>query len=242
MLFTQPPTKFITMPQKNIYPKLLIFSLLLFTYTYSKKNRTLNEIIVETDKYLHTTDKEIRAEKIDSTTPYYCAYAYMTVPINFNDAAPFFMDLENYENLFKYIIDMRQVEDRFNPDDTIYYIEGKTNFIHGWGLGKLTKLSLYPDSLIHMKVRPASQRMVFNYRKERKGKIKYYVRRVYLDGKFIKVDSTHCRIGIRGITSTNKPMPIWIISIIAKVIFPGLLKDAIKSIKKEIKAESVELK
>lgn len=195
-----------------------------------RKLRTLQEVITETDKYLYTEKTEVKAEMIDTTVSFYVAYAYMTLKMKFEDAVPYFMDPENYEHLFSYITDMRSVKDRMHPRDSVYYIEGKTHFIHGWGLGKLNHLTLYPDSLIDLEVRPASRWLVNKYRKERKGKIRYYVKRVYLDGKLLKMDDEHCRIGIRGVASTNKPMPTWLVSLIMKFIFPGLMKDAVKKI------------
>lgn len=213
------------------YKLLILIISVTFIHSFSaKKLRSLQEVIESTDKYLYTKKTEVKAEMIDTTTPFYVAYAYMTLPMKFEDAVPYFLDIENYEHLFKYITDMRSVKDRFHPKDSIYYIEGKTHFIHGWGLGKLNHITLYPDSLIDLEVRPASRWLVNKFKKERKGKIRWYVKRVYLDGKLLKVDDEHCRIGIRGVASTNKPMPTWLVSLIMKFIFPGLMKDAVKVI------------
>lgn len=193
----------------------------------AKRLRSFKEVIEESDRFMYTQKTEVKAEMVDTTMPLYVAYAYMTLPINFNKAAPYFLDPENYEHLFKYIIDMRSVKDRSHPRDSVYYIEGKTHFIHGWGLGRLEHMKLYPDSLIDLAVRPASRWLVSRYKKERKGKIRWYVKRVYLDGKLLKIDEDHCRIGIRGVASTNKPMPTWLVSLIMKFIFPGLMNDAV---------------
>lgn len=218
----------ITKPLSINYKLLILIIAILFIDIFSaKKLRSLNEVIESTDKYLYTKKTEVKAEMIDTTTPFYVAYAYMTLPMKFEDAVPYFLDIENYEHLFKYITDMRSVKDRFHPKDSVYYIEGKTHFIHGWGLGKLNHITLYPDSLIDLEVRPASRWLVNKYKKERKGKIRWYIKRVYLDGKLLKVDDKHCRIGIRGVASTNKPMPTWLVSLIMKFIFPGLMKDAV---------------
>lgn len=219
-----------TVAKLNYKLILLVTILLVSSVHSSKKLRSFKDVIEETDKFMKTEKTEVKAVMIDTTIPFYVAYAYMTLPMKFDEAVPYFLDIENYEHLFKYIIDMRSVKDRRHPRDSIYYIEGKTHFIHGWGLGKLNHITLYPDSLIDLEVRPASRWLVNKYKKERKGKIRWYVKQVYLDGKLLKVDENHCRIGIRGVASTNKPMPTWLVSLIMKFIFPGIMKDAAETI------------
>lgn len=191
---------------------------------------SLIDIMKKTDLYYKSRNNEIRAELADSSKSCYVAYAFVTLPLKFEKAAPYFMNIENYEYLFKYIVKMHNIKDITHPKDSLYYIEGKSYMVHGWGLGRLEELKLYPDSLINLKIRPASKWITNQYRAKKKGEIKYYVKDVFLDGKLIKVDDNHCRIGIRGVTTTNTPMPQWLVSIIMKIIFPGLINDAVKKI------------
>jgi hypothetical protein len=186
--------------------------------------------MIQTDGYLDSDRNEIRVEKIDSTIPFYLAYAYTNINVPFYKVAPILSDFGKYENIFKHIIDMREIKDLRYPNQNLYYIEGKTSFVHGWGIGNLVNFDIN-STRIDIKIRPAPMRLIKEYMKERRGVIKYYIRNVYLDGMLIPVDSVSCRIAIRGVSSTNKPIPTWLLSLVIKIIFPGLIKDIETAVK-----------
>ena len=221
----------------KIFILVVINLLLIVSPLFSAQKKSLKTLLKQTESYLYQKKNVVRVEKADSTVPLYVAYAYYTINASFNKVAPLLSNLEDYEKLFRHITDMRQVKDKWNPQDTLYYIEGKTSYLHGWGLGKLTEFNV-TDSLIMLKVRPANNFIINRYKRERIGKIKYYVRKVYLDGELIPIDSTTCRIGIRGVSSTNKAVPTWILSLVIKIVFPGLIKDIENGAKKQLKSQN----
>lgn len=201
-----------------------------------KKLPTLQELEKETKHFLLTDKKEIKIVQVDTTIPLYYAYAYITLDIPFEKAAPYILDIENYENTFDPLLDVHSAHDPRWPDLDIHYIEGKTSVIHGWGIGVLEEMKYRENIYIRIKIRPAPRRLVNEYKRKLRGKIKYYIKNVHIDGMLIRVDENTCRIGIRGITSTNKPMPLWIVNIIMKIALPNLLDDVGKRVKEDQKA------
>ena len=167
--------------------------------------------------------------------PLYYAYAYITIDASFEDAAPLILDFENYDKVFGVIKEVRYVPETRWKNDSLFYIEGKASIVHGWGLGDLTSLTYYPDSLIEVKVRPAPLPLVYEYRYARVGKIRYYIKKVYIDAQLIKINDTQCRVAFTGITSTNKPMPLWIATLLMKIALPNLLGDIEKRVKEQKK-------
>lgn len=213
--------------QKNIL--ILLTLLTAITFAAAKKPPSLEELYSKTDGYLKDPKNQIRVERIDSTDPVYMAYAYATIEAPFEQVGPILSNFDNYEAIFTHIIDLRPIKDKWRPSDELYYIEGKTSFLHGWGIGKITEFDSTKEH-ITLQIRPASTWIINQYRRINKGKIRYYIKHVHLDGILIPISETECRIGIRGITSTNKPMPSWILTLMMRIIFPNLIRDIEKAV------------
>ncbi len=186
--------------------------------------RSILEMDSLSNIYLQETGTEVGVIQIDTTFPLYYAYGYVTLDAPFDEVAPRVFNLDNYEDVFNHVIDVRQVEDQYSTADSVFYIEGKTLFVHGWGLGEVTKLSYTTDSTIEVSIRPANDLLIDDYKEERRGVIRYYVKHVNLDGYLIKRDEKS-RVGFRGIMRSNKPMPMWLMNIIIKMILPNFLRD-----------------
>lgn len=214
-----------------LYKNVLVLLTLLavITSAAAKKPPTLEELYSKTDGYLTDPKNQIRVERVDSTDPMYMAYAYATINAPFEKVGPVLSNFDNYEAIFTHIIDLRPIKDKWRPRDELYYIEGKTSFLHGWGIGKLTEFDSTSEQ-ISLQIRPASSWIINQYRRKNYGKIRYYIKHVHLDGVLIPLSETECRIGIRGITSTNKPMPSWILTLMMRIIFPNLIKDIEKAV------------
>jgi len=176
------------------------------------------------DIYLQDSKKQVGVIKIDTTFPLYYAYGYVTLDAPFDEVAPRVFNLDNYENVFNHVIDVRQVEDRYSSADSVFYIEGKTLFVHGWGLGEVTNLSYTTDSTIEVSIRPANDHLINEYRDERRGVIRYYVKHVNLDGHLLQ-RGDKSRVGFRGVMRSNKPMPLWLLNLIVKLVLPTFLHD-----------------
>ncbi len=221
-----------------MYRTLLSLLLLLLVTSPSqarKKRPTLKELEESSIQYLYEKKRRIKVARVDTTKPVYYAYAYITLDVPFEDAAKLILDMDNYEKVFSHILDVHPAPDRRYRKKDLWYIEGKTSIVHGWGLGVLEELIYKPDTSIQLKIRPAPTRLVNEYRMKKRGKIRFYVREVHLDGMLVKLDDEHCRIGLRGITSTNKPMPLWLINGIMKIILPSMLRDVEKTVERRKK-------
>ncbi len=212
-----------------------LFTLLLSSSLYAKKkHRSWSELRSKADHLLFDTKKEIWVEKIDTTIPMYVACAFVTMKLPFEKAAPIFMDFDNYSDIFDYVHVAKNVSDTINTWDTstIYYAEGKAPLVHGWGLGKIDTIIYKPSQMLALKVRPVDKMLHQAYRRDRKGKIRYYVKDIHIDGQLIKIDDNYSRIGILAWSDTNKPMPLWLVNFIMKIVMPGFVKDVIKYAKK----------
>ena len=81
---------------------LIVFSIVLSlsVETYAKKKLpTLAELEKQTKHYLLTDKKEIKIVQVDTTISLYYAYAYITLDVPFEIAAPYILDVENYEKI-----------------------------------------------------------------------------------------------------------------------------------------------
>ncbi len=220
----------------------LLILLLLSSVSFARRKRpTLKELEESSIQYLYEKKKRIKVARVDTTKPVYYAYAYITLDVPFEDAAELILDMDNYEKVFTHILDVHPAPDRRYEKEDIWYIEGKTSIVHGWGLGVLKELIYQPDTSIKLKIRPAPSRLVNEYRIERKGKIRFYVREVHIDGMLVKLDDSHCRIGLRGVTSTNRPIPLWLLNGIVRIILPGMLRDVEKAVERKNKMENSEI-
>lgn len=217
----------------------LILLLILSSVAPAKRKLpTLKELEESSIQYLYERKREIEVARVDTTKPVYYAYAYITLDVPFKDAAELILDMDNYEKVFTHILDVHPVSDRRYRNRDLWYIEGKTSIVHGWGLGELQELIYEPETSIKLKIRPAPSRLVNEYRIIKRGKIRFYVREVHIDGMLVKLDENHCRIGLRGITSTNRPMPLWLLNGIVKIILPGMLRDVEKAVERRKKGET----
>ena len=205
----------------------LFFTLFLWVTLYAANNSiTLDELNSQTINYLHSDKKLIKVVMVDTTFPLYYAYAYMDLNSSFEKVAPKVLDFDNFENVFNSIKDVHSLKDSTRyTNENLYYIYGKTNFIDAWGIGNVTEKLFIPDSLVKVSVRPAPKKLVKKYKKKLKGKVRYYVKSVYVDAYLLKIDDTHCRVGFIGMSDTNKKMPLWLANMIIKIILPRLLND-----------------
>ncbi len=203
---------------------ILIMILGIITTTVADDLRSIEEMDSLSNIYMQKTSTEVGVTQIDTTFPLYYAYGYVTLDAPFDEVAPRVYNLDNYENVFNHVLDVRQVEDRYSTADSVFYIEGKTLFVHGWGLGEVTKLSYTTDSTIEVSIRPANDLLIDEYKEERRGVIRYYVKHVNLDGFLLKTED-NCRVGFRGVMRSNKPMPLWLLNLIINIILPNFLRD-----------------
>lgn len=218
-----------------LLPLVLCFAFATPLYA-KKKLPTLEELEAQTKHHLFSTKRHIKVAKVDTTISLYYAYAYITINVPFEKAAKYILDIENYENVFDALLDVHKAPDARWPNKDIYYLEGKTSVVHGWAVGVLDEMYYKEDAFLRVKIRPAPRKLVYEYKNKLRGKIKYYIKKVHLDGTLIKVDQNSCRIGLRGISSTNKPMPLWIVNILMKIALPNLLDDIEKRVKEDEKA------
>ncbi len=205
--------------------KIVFIILIHISLIFAGKPITLDDFRYETEQYKYEDRRRIGVERIDTTCPMYSAYAYITIDAPFEKVAPHLLEFENYDDIFDYILDVKKVRDRHNPKDTVYYIEGKAIVVHAWGLGKVTQFDYYPDSLIDLKVRPVSNTLFKEYYTMKKGVIRYHTRKMHLDAKLIRLDNERCRVGLKGFSVTNKPIPTWMLSIMFHILLPGLMND-----------------
>lgn len=208
---------------------LLFLPLLLF----AGRRPTMAEFRKETEAFLYTDKKEIGAERLDTTINMYCAYAYITLDAPFEKVAPLLLDYDGFDEVFEHILDVHQIDNQCNPNKESYYIEGKVLMVHAWGVGQINKELYIPDSLIDIEIRPVCSPIFKKHYLQNKGRVKWFVKKVHLDAQLIKVNEKQCRVGVRGFSRTNRPIPTWMLSLIFHITLPGLMDDLVKQVMKK---------
>lgn len=212
----------------------LALVLCIFCATLSARKRiTMEQFRKETEAFRYIEKREIGAERLDTTINMYCAYAYITLDAPFERVAPILWDLDGFDKVFDHILDVHQIENSCESNKESYYIEGKALMVHAWGVGQLDKKIYIPDSLIDIEVRPICYPIFKKYYTKNRGIVRWFVKRVFLDAQLMKIDEKRCRVGVRGFSTTNRPVPTWMLSLLFHITLPGLMDDLVEKVMKE---------
>lgn len=217
----------------SIKSKLLLLLCLCCIPLSARKRITMEQFRKETEGYRYIEKRQIGAERLDTTINMYCAYAYITLDAPFERVAPLLLDFDGFDEVFDHILDVHPIVNYCEPDKESYYIEGKVLMVHAWGVGQLNRKFYAPDSLIDIEVRPICTPIFKEYHKRNKGIVKWFVKRVFLDAQLMKIDDNRCRVGVRGFSTTNKPVPTWMLSLLFHITLPGLMDDLVKKVMEE---------
>ncbi len=209
----------------------LILLLSLFTL-YARKRPTMEQFRKETEAFRYMEKREIGAERLDTNINMYCAYAYITLDAPFEKVAPYLLNFEGFDDIFDHILDVHTIKNSCAPKKESYYIEGKAMMVHAWGIGQIEKKTYVPDSLIDIEVRPVCYPLFRKYYLWKKGKIKWHVKKVHLDAQLMKLDDKRCRVGVRGFSTTNRPIPTWMLSLVFHIMLPGIMDDLVDTVNK----------
>lgn len=214
----------------NTRGKAVLLLLVLLSTLYARKRPTMDQFRKETEAFRYMERKKIGAERLDTNINMYCAYAYITLDAPFEKVAPYLLDFEGFDEVFDHIKDVHQIKNKCAPTKESYYIEGKALMVHAWGVGQIEKMTYHPDSLIDIEVRPICYSLFRKFYLEKKGKIKWHVKKVHLDAQLMKLDDKRCRVGVRGFSTTNKPVPTWMLSLLFHIVLPGLMDDLVDTV------------
>lgn len=196
---------------------------------FARKRPTMAQFREETNAYRYMEKKEIGAERLDTNINMYCAYAYITLDAPFEKVAPYLLDFDGFDNIFEHILDVHPVTNSCRKKET-YYIEGKALMVHAWGVGEIEKMHYVPDSIIDIEVRPVCYSLFRNFYDERRGKIKWHIKKVHLDAQLFRIDDKRCRVGVRGFSTTNRPIPAWMLSLLFHITLPGIMDDLVDTV------------
>lgn len=212
----------------------LFLSLCLFCVTLCARKRiTMEQFRKETEAFQYMERRKIGAERLDTTINMYCAYAYITLDAPFEKVAPLLLHYDAFDEVFDHIIDVHQIDNQCHPENDGYYIEGKVLMVHAWGVGQINKEVYIPDSLIDIEIRPVCYPIFKKHYLINKGKVRWFVKKVHLDAQLTKVNEKQCRVGIRGFSRTNRPIPTWMLSLVFHITLPGLMDDLVETVMKE---------
>ncbi len=211
---------------KSIY--ILVTISLLILSSQSSAGKVKWSVIKAKVNALQKSDKKsIWVDIVDTTKPMYVAGAFMTIEAPFKEAAASLIDFDNYDSIFRYVSKVEGLGSRKGSYNKYprYYAEGKAAFIHAWGLGKIDSLDYVPEETLLLKIRPVRKSLQKIYLKKLRGKIKYTIRDIHIDGYLTKIDSNHCRISVLGWSTMKTKIPRWILSIIMKIVLPQFITD-----------------
>ncbi len=200
-----------------------IFLLLLLSTVVARTLPTLKQLEAETDSFLYLDRRKIGLDRVDTTVPFYCAYTYMTIDAPYLETGRILLGFEKYDSVFSVLTDMHLVEDKRLPNPS-YYMEGKASFFHCWGAGAIAGL-VDSGPKLEIRIRPVPIWLFRKFRAANRGRVRWFVKDVYIDGFLIPHGKEQCRIGIRGYSATSKPLPTPLIELLLFFIMPSLVRD-----------------